>query len=306
VDAAGFDQLWFSLAVTPAQVVVTQTVSSVRLDVGDESLELGVVPMGLDTDLPIDLLVFADGSSIALADVVDMTAFRIPEEPSTPAIVGPEDFVFEFEQDSAPPETETIPATAEIHTVALEPGVEAFADFDAPVLVDAVALARAGTEAVVADDSTGAVTTQVMSPIGLAAFSRDLDESDEASADELSDVRSVSPGDVAGAIDTFVSSEEGQARSEQIVVVSAGRDGPREETVGISSWAMTNALIEWHLSRTDLEAQGSEVTRPFGPARLTAAALADAFDVASGRNTLTEAASLQPLAGLREGFAVLA
>jgi Ca2+-binding RTX toxin-like protein len=84
-------------------------------------------------------------------------------------------------------------------------------------------------------------------------------------------------------------------------------DAARVETPGLTSWAMTNALLAFHLSGADDAALGGDLAYWYGKNRmLQGISLQSAQQVIGEANFGSEAQSLRPFSGLQEGFVKLA
>jgi hypothetical protein len=83
-------------------------------------------------------------------------------------------------------------------------------------------------------------------------------------------------------------------------------DAARVEGPGITSWAMTNALLAFHLSGADDMALGGDLAYWYGRNRtLQGISLQSAQQVIGAANFGSEAQSLRPFNGLQEGFVTL-
>jgi hypothetical protein len=84
-------------------------------------------------------------------------------------------------------------------------------------------------------------------------------------------------------------------------------DAARAATPGLTSWAMTNALLKFHLSGADDFAIGGDLAYWYGRNRtLQGISLQSAQQVIGAPGFGSEAQSLRPFSGLQEGFAKLA
>jgi hypothetical protein len=84
-------------------------------------------------------------------------------------------------------------------------------------------------------------------------------------------------------------------------------DAARRETPGVTSWALTNALLQWHLSHSDDEALGGNLAYWYGKNRgLSGLSVQAAQQVLGAPGFGSDAQSLRPFEGLREGLAILA
>jgi hypothetical protein len=83
-------------------------------------------------------------------------------------------------------------------------------------------------------------------------------------------------------------------------------DRARAASPGVSSWALTNALIRWHLSHSENEALGGDLAYWYAKNRgLSGISVEGALQVIGAPNFGSDAQSLRPFYGLREGFAKL-
>ena len=79
------------------------------------------------------------------------------------------------------------------------------------------------------------------------------------------------------------------------------------QSPGLTSWAMTNALLQFHLSGADDAALGGDLAYWYGKNRtLQGISLSAAQQVIGAPGFGSEAQSLRPFSGLQEGFAKLA
>jgi Ca2+-binding RTX toxin-like protein len=84
-------------------------------------------------------------------------------------------------------------------------------------------------------------------------------------------------------------------------------DAARIESSGVTSWAMTNALLQFHLSGADDAALGGDLAYWYGKNRtLQGISVSAAQQVIGAPGFGSEAQSLRPFSGLQEGFAKLA
>ena len=84
-------------------------------------------------------------------------------------------------------------------------------------------------------------------------------------------------------------------------------DAARAESPGVTSWAMTNALLQFHLSGADDTALGGDLAYWYGRNRtLQGVSVSAALQVIGAPGFGSEAQSLRPFSGLQEGFAKLA
>lgn len=80
-------------------------------------------------------------------------------------------------------------------------------------------------------------------------------------------------------------------------------DAARAADPGITSWGMTNALLQYHLSGADDAALGGDLAYQYGSnGTLAGVGLTSALDVLAGVNLGSTAQQLRPLAGLQEGL----
>jgi Ca2+-binding RTX toxin-like protein len=83
-------------------------------------------------------------------------------------------------------------------------------------------------------------------------------------------------------------------------------DHARRESPGLTSWAVTNALLQFHLSGADDAALGGDLAYWYGRNRgFGGISLAAAQQVIGAAGFGSEAQSLRPFAGLQEGFVKL-
>jgi Ca2+-binding RTX toxin-like protein len=83
-------------------------------------------------------------------------------------------------------------------------------------------------------------------------------------------------------------------------------DAARAATPGLTSWALTNALLDWHLSRSDEEALGGDLAYWYAKNRsLNGISIQAAQEVIGASGFGMEAQTLRPFSGLQEGFAKL-
>jgi len=84
-------------------------------------------------------------------------------------------------------------------------------------------------------------------------------------------------------------------------------DAARVESPGVTSWAMTNALLQFHLSGADDAALGGDLAYWYGENRtLQGVSVSAAQQVIGAPGFGSEAQSLHPFSGLQEGFVKLA
>jgi Ca2+-binding RTX toxin-like protein len=84
-------------------------------------------------------------------------------------------------------------------------------------------------------------------------------------------------------------------------------DAARAETPGLTSWALTNALLQFHLSTSNDEAIGGDLAHWYGKTgTFDGLSLAAAQGAIGAAGFGAEAQALRPFAGLQEGFAKLA
>src|SRR5262249_28249523 len=83
-------------------------------------------------------------------------------------------------------------------------------------------------------------------------------------------------------------------------------DQARSENPGLTSWALTNALMDWHLSHSDDAALGGVLAYWYGKNNaLTGMGIASAQQVAGASGFGTDAQQLHTFSGLQEGLARL-
>jgi hypothetical protein len=84
-------------------------------------------------------------------------------------------------------------------------------------------------------------------------------------------------------------------------------DAARAASPGLTSWALTNALLDWHLAHSDEEAIGGDLAYWYGKNRsLTGISIQAAQEAVGAPGFGSDAQTLRPFAGLQEGFAKLA
>jgi hypothetical protein len=84
-------------------------------------------------------------------------------------------------------------------------------------------------------------------------------------------------------------------------------DAARAASPGVSSWALTNALLQWHLSHSEDEALGGDLAYWYGKNRgLRGISIQAAQQVIGAPGFGSDAQSLRPFEGLQEGFAKIA
>jgi hypothetical protein len=84
-------------------------------------------------------------------------------------------------------------------------------------------------------------------------------------------------------------------------------DQARAETPGLTSWALTNALLAFHLSGSDDEAQGGDLAYWYARnGSLNGISLQAAQQLIGAAGFGSDAQSLQPFTGLQDGFVKLA
>jgi hypothetical protein len=83
-------------------------------------------------------------------------------------------------------------------------------------------------------------------------------------------------------------------------------DSARSGDPGLTSWAVTNALLQYHLAGADDAALGGDLAYQYGRNdALTGIGLTSALDVLASGNFGALAQQLRPLSGLQEGFSKL-
>lgn len=83
-------------------------------------------------------------------------------------------------------------------------------------------------------------------------------------------------------------------------------DQARADTPGLSSWAMTNALLSAHLASSDDEALGGDLAYWYGRnGGFTGIGLESAMEVLGAGGFGADAQTLRPFNGLQEGFTKL-
>ena len=83
-------------------------------------------------------------------------------------------------------------------------------------------------------------------------------------------------------------------------------DAARAETPGLTSWALTNALLQFHLSTSDDEALGGDLAYWYGKTgSFSGLSLAAAQEAIGAAGFGADAQALRPFSGLQEGFAKL-
>jgi Ca2+-binding RTX toxin-like protein len=119
------------------------------------------------------------------------------------------------------------------------------------------------------------------SVLTLQVIAEAMSSFDAASADPLLN-RKVQEFDFAGLVGAF--------------------DAARTVTPGLSSWALTNALLQYHLSASDTEALGGDLAYRYGrDGSLAGIGLGPAQDILGSAQFGVAPQTLQPLAGLQEG-----
>ena len=84
-------------------------------------------------------------------------------------------------------------------------------------------------------------------------------------------------------------------------------DAARLASPGLSSWALTNALLEFHLSAADDAALGGDLAYYYGKqGSFQGMSLAATQEVLGSADLGLHAQALRPLSGLQEGFVKLA
>ncbi len=84
-------------------------------------------------------------------------------------------------------------------------------------------------------------------------------------------------------------------------------DAARAADPGLTSWGVTNALLQYHLSGADDSALGGDLAYQYGKAgALTGIGLTSALDVLGSADLGTLAQQLRPFSGLQEGLVKLA
>src|SRR5882762_2871963 len=84
-------------------------------------------------------------------------------------------------------------------------------------------------------------------------------------------------------------------------------DEARAQTPGLSSWALTNALLQFHLSGADDAALGGDLAYWYGKnGALTGISLQAAQQVIGASGFGSDAQTLRPFSGLQDGFVKLA
>ena len=83
-------------------------------------------------------------------------------------------------------------------------------------------------------------------------------------------------------------------------------DQARAETPGLTSWALTNALLQSHLASTDDSALGGDLAYAYGRnGSLSGLSVQAAQQVIGAPAFGSEAQALRPFTGLQDGFAKL-
>jgi len=83
-------------------------------------------------------------------------------------------------------------------------------------------------------------------------------------------------------------------------------DAARAANPALTSWALTNALLDFHLSGSDTEALGGDLAYQYGKnGALTGIALNAAQDIVGSAQFGAQAQALRPLASLQEGLVKL-
>jgi hemolysin type calcium-binding protein len=83
-------------------------------------------------------------------------------------------------------------------------------------------------------------------------------------------------------------------------------DAARAQSPGLTSWAITNALLEFHLSTSNDEAIGGDLANWYGrTGSFAGLSLSAAQEVLGTPGFGADAQALRPFAGLQEGFAKL-
>jgi hypothetical protein len=84
-------------------------------------------------------------------------------------------------------------------------------------------------------------------------------------------------------------------------------DSASAESPGLTSWALTNALLQFHLSGLDDMALGGDLAYWYGRRNgFSGISLSAAQQVIGAAGFGSDAQSLRPFDGLQEGFAKLA
>jgi hypothetical protein len=84
-------------------------------------------------------------------------------------------------------------------------------------------------------------------------------------------------------------------------------DDALAQSPGLTSWAVTNALLQFHLSGADDAAIGGDLAYWYGKNNgFTGISLAAAQQVIGAAGFGSDAQSLQPFSGLQEGYVKLA
>jgi hypothetical protein len=84
-------------------------------------------------------------------------------------------------------------------------------------------------------------------------------------------------------------------------------DAARAATPGLTSWALTNALLEWHLSHADEEAIGGDLAYWYAKNRsFNGISIQAAQAVVGASGFGSDAQTLRPFSGLQEGLTKLA
>ncbi|HEX9278753.1 MAG TPA: hypothetical protein VGA51_20460, partial [Casimicrobiaceae bacterium] len=83
-------------------------------------------------------------------------------------------------------------------------------------------------------------------------------------------------------------------------------DAARAADPGLTSWALTNGLAQFHLSGSDTDALGGDLAYQYGEnGTLAGVGFNKAQDVLTGAGFGTQAQTLRPLATLQDGFVPL-
>ena len=84
-------------------------------------------------------------------------------------------------------------------------------------------------------------------------------------------------------------------------------DAARGHCFGVSNWVLADALLQWHLAHSDDEALGGDLAYWYGKNRgLNGISVQAAQQVLGAPGFGSDAHSLQPFEGLKEGLAKLA
>jgi len=309
-DEAGFDQLWLAPGIEAASLSIIQGPDSIRLSVADASIDIFVGASAGQGDLPIDRVNFADGGFLALSEHVDTNAFVFPGDrldANARVLAG------DWLPDQLPPESalggngnenQETAGAVEGGQPEVMPGIARQgqgADREVLVALDV----RASEDRVIEDEG--------FRPIARSSLARpsdpvlaDADEAEIPSAIDASNEpdRAISLGEIEAAIEAFELSAAPPRRETGSSASSLARTDVVVEAV--SSWAMTNALLSWHLDHTDEETLGSDLSHLAAARTIPAAAVTAALGQSVGRNILQGMTTLQSFRGLQEGFAQLA